>query len=151
MSGLWEIGRPESECCHYPIERPAVWYGEELLSRNDWLHKLSESEVEELAETAATELEEITKHSFRPPTLSGRLSRIQDSLVRTVAGAAMIRGFPILSSSEEDATTGILGVLFSTLARRSHKARPASGSSMCEMKAFQMVIPEYAVPIRGSD
>ena len=132
-----------------PIERPAVWYGEELLSRNDWLHKLSESEVEELAQAAAAELEEITKESFRLPTLSRRLSRIQDSL-ETGSGAAMIRGFPI-GSSLRKMPLGHSGVLFSTLAPRSHKARPVSGSSTCEMRVFQMVIPEHAVPIRGSD
>ena len=107
-----------------PIERPAVWYGEELLSRNNWLHKLSESEVEELAQAAAARLEEITRESFRLPTFSRRLSCIQDSL-ETGSGAAMIRGFPIVSSAEEDATRAFWGLV-------QHLGSPVSQSATGE-------------------
>jgi alpha-ketoglutarate-dependent taurine dioxygenase len=93
-----------------PIESRAVWYGEELLSRNDWLHTLSECEVGELAQAAAAQLEEITKESFRLPTLSGRLSHIQDCL-ETGSGAAMIRGFPIADFSREHAIRAFWGLV----------------------------------------
>jgi alpha-ketoglutarate-dependent taurine dioxygenase len=104
------------------IKKPAVWHGEELFSRNDWLHTLSESEVEELAQAA--ELDDISKESLRLPILSRRLSRIQDSL-ETGSGAAMIRGFPIGKFSDEDATRAFLGLV-------QHLGTPVSQSATGE-------------------
>ena len=107
-----------------PIDNSAVWYGKELFSRNDWLHTLSESEVEELGQAAAAELDEITKESFPLPTLSRRLSRIQDSL-ETGSGAAIIRGFPIGKLSGEDATRVFWGLV-------QHVGTPVSQSATGE-------------------
>jgi Taurine catabolism dioxygenase TauD, TfdA family len=107
-----------------PIEEHAVWYGEELFSRNDWLNTLSEREVEELAQASTAELDEITKESFRLPTLSGRLSRIQHSL-ETGSGAAIIRGFPIRKLSEEGATRAFWGLV-------QHIGTPLSQSAIGE-------------------
>ena len=54
-----------------PIDHPCVWRGNELLAREDWLHKVDTDSLEELA-----------------PVLSGIQASLEDG-----CGAAMLRGF----------------------------------------------------------
>ncbi len=91
------------------IDSPAVWYATELFERADWLWTLSEREVEELAQVADTELDEITREAAPLPTVSQRLSKIQDSL-ENGSGAVMIRGFPVESFSEQQAARIFWGI-----------------------------------------
>ena len=89
------------------IEHPAVWSGEELFARPDWLVELDTGEVEELARAAAAtqkiDLQRITRDQFGLPNLSTRLAAIQNSL-ESGSGATMIRGFPMEQFSEAEAT-----------------------------------------------
>ena len=95
------------------IDSPAVWYGEELVARSDWLHTLSEDDVDELArandDLADVELEAINRELFALPGLSRRLAEIQNSL-ETGSGATMIRGFPTESFTEAQSTRIFWGI-----------------------------------------
>jgi hypothetical protein len=92
------------------IDTPAVWHGEELFTRPDWLWTLSGSEIEELLRASDAALEDISQQSFVLPTMSRRLLAIQDSL-ETGSGVTMIRGFPVGSVSEEQATRVFWGLV----------------------------------------
>jgi len=92
------------------IDTPAVWYGEELFSRPEWLVTLSEGDVRELANAAEIELDAITRQSFVLPTLSRRVAEIQDAL-ETGPGATIIRGFPAESFSDEQAKRVFWGLV----------------------------------------
>lgn len=96
------------------IDTPAVWYGQELVDRSDWLCELSDCDVEELAQAAAgqaeVDLNEITRQSFALPSLARRLAAIQESL-ETGSGATLIRGFPAASYSETQATRIFWGIV----------------------------------------
>jgi hypothetical protein len=85
------------------IETPAVWKGEELFGRPDWLWTLSPSEINELAQVAEAESQPIPPDSPGVRTVSRRLSEVRDSL-ETGSGATMISGFPIDGFSEEQVT-----------------------------------------------
>ncbi|MEM7315003.1 MAG: TauD/TfdA family dioxygenase [Planctomycetota bacterium] len=73
-----------------PIKSPAVWYGQELFDREDWLVELSPSLVGEIHQAVATDA---SSESFRlPDDLVERLASVQDSL-ENGSGAVLIRGF----------------------------------------------------------
>jgi alpha-ketoglutarate-dependent taurine dioxygenase len=92
------------------IDTPAVWYGEELLSRPDWRVTLSDNDVQELAGAAEVDLETITRGTFVLPTLARRLAEIQESL-ETGSGATIIRGFPVEHFSEEQSARVFWGLV----------------------------------------
>jgi alpha-ketoglutarate-dependent taurine dioxygenase len=85
------------------VNTPAVWHGEELLSRPDWLWTLSEGEIDELSQAAIADGDDSIGKPFEFSTLSSRLAQIQDAL-ETGSGATLIRGFPAERFSEEQAT-----------------------------------------------
>ncbi len=90
-----------------PIEGPAAWRGEELLSRADWQHDLAEHEIQELKQALAAvntrqlTLEDITAEDFPLPTLSLRLRAAQESLEKG-CGSFFLRGWPVDEHSLED-------------------------------------------------
>lgn len=93
-----------------PVEIPAVWYGEELLSRPDFRWTLSQEDIEELL-TAAQQSEkpdsaEISVEDFVLPTLAPKLKEIQGSL-ENGSGVKLIRGFPT-----EDVRTEVAARVF---------------------------------------
>jgi alpha-ketoglutarate-dependent taurine dioxygenase len=92
------------------IDTPAVWHGEELFARSDWLCDLTDREIEELAQAADADPDEIPRDSLVLPTLSRRLSGIQISL-ETGSGATLIRGFPMDCFSEAQATRIFWGIV----------------------------------------
>jgi alpha-ketoglutarate-dependent taurine dioxygenase len=95
-------------------DTPAVWYGEELLARSDWLCELRDSEIEELVQAADgladADMDRITRESFVLPTFSRRLAEIQDSL-EMGSGATLIRGFPVERVSVEQSTRIFWGIV----------------------------------------
>ena len=80
-----------------PIDTPAVWCGEELLQRDDWLVEFDAADVDELlgaaARVASLELADVTSDNFSLPTLASRLRVVQTSL-ETGSGATVLRGLP---------------------------------------------------------
>jgi len=77
------------------IDHPAVWRGDELLSREDWLIHLSPEDLDEIR-ALGDDVEGPL------PNLGPRLAAIRDSLEQG-SGAAMIRGFPERDFSEATA------------------------------------------------
>ena len=96
------------------IDTPAVWYGEELMARPDWLVTLNNSEIDELARAADkwadVDLGCTPQEFFKLPTLSQRLAMIQSAL-EVGAGATMIRGFPVERFSEDQTTRIFWGIV----------------------------------------
>ena len=96
------------------IDSRAVWHGEELISRSDWLHTLNQRDLEELTAAAAkltdAKFEAATDSSFVLPQVLRRLSQIQDTL-ETGTGATLIRGIPIKHISKEEITRMFWGLV----------------------------------------
>lgn len=71
-----------------PLTNPSVWKGTELSQRDDWIHSLSQielDEIDQLIADGATPIQEVA------PQLHERLLRTQQSLEHG-SGAVMIRG-----------------------------------------------------------
>ena len=96
------------------IDTPAVWYGEELLARPDWLWTLGDQEIAELAraaeEASAADPGEIQHESLALPALAPRLAEIQDAL-ETGSGATLVRGFPVERFSAQQAIRIFWGIV----------------------------------------
>ena len=88
-----------------PLSHPAAWRGDELLRRDDWLRTFSEAANDEidaaLSSVSKLAVEEITSENFQLPTLGPVLAGVQHSLEHG-SGAAMLRGLPIESCTEEE-------------------------------------------------
>lgn len=92
------------------LDHPAVWKGEELFERGDWLYQLLPQEQQAIA-----------RHSKISDSFVERLRFIQDALEKG-SGVSLIRGVPLLSFSEAD-----LKVFFQTLCN--HVGTPISQSA----------------------
>ncbi len=72
---------------HEPIISPCVWHGEELFSREDWLHELTPEQT--------GEIESLKAGTESPtPELDRLCSGIRNSLEEH-SGAALLRGLPV--------------------------------------------------------
>lgn len=110
------------------VDSPAVWRGDELLRRPDWLQRLSEADVAELTEATDAvrdrPLDEITREAFALPKLATRLLSIQHSLEHS-SGATMLRGLPVDEFDEEQLVRMFLGIAL-------HLGTPVSQSATGE-------------------
>ncbi|MGI9516687.1 MAG: TauD/TfdA family dioxygenase, partial [Pirellulaceae bacterium] len=84
------------------INHPAVWRGEELLQRADWMHELNRVELQELDTLLRTPEATVSEIA---PQLNERLSAIQDSL-ENGCGGTLIRGFDVSGYSTNQMTLG---------------------------------------------
>ena len=88
-----------------PIDSPAVWRGNELLSRDDWSFPLTAEDVDELQRALAAcpeiPLEQLTPESFPLHQLGEKLLRVQDAL-ETGSGACLLRRLPVNEFSEAE-------------------------------------------------
>ena len=95
------------------ISDPSVWNGDELLQRADWLVQLTAADVDELSQainaTESIPIDEINGANFPLSLLAERLASVQESL-EYGSGAALIRGFPLQSFTEEQATRAFYAV-----------------------------------------
>jgi alpha-ketoglutarate-dependent taurine dioxygenase len=95
------------------IQSSAVWYGDELLTRPDWLCPLNRDEIEELVRaadvSADADLDSITSEKFVLPTLAHRLRAITRSL-EAGSGATLIRGFPADEFTDQKASRIFWGI-----------------------------------------
>ncbi len=92
------------------LQSPAVWFGDELLTRADFLHRLDEEEIEELLRAADGDGNKPDREAFSFPKLAGRLAGIQNSL-EAGSGAALIRGFPVAKFSQAKIETLFLEIV----------------------------------------
>lgn len=84
------------------IDHPAVWRGEDLLQRTDWLHELNSVELQELDALLQSPDAPVDNVA---PELHSRLIAIQDSL-ENGCGGALIRGFDVSGYSTDQLTRG---------------------------------------------
>ena len=83
-----------------PIAGPDAWRADAMRERDDWIHVLSEAEIDEIdAAVEAVDTDDrpiagIGREDFRLPTLGPVLDAIRDELVRG-RGFVLIRGLPV--------------------------------------------------------
>jgi hypothetical protein len=98
-----------------PVSGPAVWYGQDLQSRTDWIRRFSDAELAELDaavhafKSGGTALADISPASFPLPALGRTLAGILHELLEG-RGFAMLRGFPVDRYSREEQAIAYLGL-----------------------------------------
>jgi alpha-ketoglutarate-dependent taurine dioxygenase len=113
-----------------PFDLPCAWRGQELFSREDWLHQLTPAEVQELDQALASveatgqAIEESDRTTFPLDSFATRLARIQQDLEHG-SGACMIRGLAVERYSEEQARHLFWGIA-------SHLGTPVTQSAKGE-------------------
>lgn len=89
------------------IESPADWRGAEILKRNDWVHMLSESDIEEIrqalfhAKAKGLGIESLSTDNFPLPSFRKIASKAQERLEEG-PGLFLVRGFPSERFSPSD-------------------------------------------------
>jgi Taurine catabolism dioxygenase TauD, TfdA family len=98
-----------------PVEGPTVWYGPDMMKRADWIHALSDADLDEieramrpLAERQA-DIARITRADFPLPTLAPKLAAIGEELLHG-RGFALMRGLPVERWSMREAATAYFGI-----------------------------------------
>lgn len=90
-----------------PLRVPSAWLGPEQARRDDWLYRLSSSEVEELedalaiAKASGKPMRSIGPADFPLPSLGGAISSWLGEL-ETGRGFVAVRGVPVEGKSVED-------------------------------------------------
>ncbi|HPU51488.1 MAG TPA: TauD/TfdA family dioxygenase [Burkholderiaceae bacterium] len=90
------------------VTGPAVWTGEQMRARTDWIHVLAAADIAEIdralakVKSAGTSLFSIGPEDFPLPTLAPRLAGIRAE-VADGRGFALLRGLPIERYSLDDA------------------------------------------------
>jgi hypothetical protein len=98
-----------------PKKTPADWKGVDLSDSTDWIHQLSSDEVLELesalsyAKSRGLSGTQLTVDDFPLPTLARVLDELATELVEG-RGFKLLRGFPVLDHSKEDASTIFWGI-----------------------------------------
>ena len=83
-----------------PVEGPAVWYGEDMACRDDWMFTFSGEHVAELEAAAHSLLSsgkpvsDISMESITLPGLEAMLGEIEDQVLRG-RGFVLLRGLPV--------------------------------------------------------
>ncbi|MDA1326282.1 MAG: TauD/TfdA family dioxygenase [Proteobacteria bacterium] len=94
---------------------PATWSGAELERSGDWIHCLSEAEMEDIdqavrgAESADLDIMDISRESFPLPVFGATLACIREQLLNG-AGLALIRGFPVERYNRAQAAAAFFGI-----------------------------------------
>ncbi len=100
---------------HEPIESRANWKRESFVEDSNWIHHLSSAEISELdsalghAKSKGLSGIQVTAEDFPIPTLSAVVNNLVDELVNG-RGFKLLRGFPALDYSKEDASTVFWGI-----------------------------------------
>ena len=97
-----------AEARHQKVVSPADWKSADLAARSDWLHRLDEAEIAEIASAHARfkasgmGLAEVGPADFPAPRFAKVAARAIDALEHG-PGMFMIRGFPVERYSMDDA------------------------------------------------
>ena len=100
---------------HAPIESCAAWKGADLVESNDWIHQFSQEEISELhnalqhAKFKGLSGTQVSVEDFPLAKLSAVIKDLVDELVEG-RGFKLLRGFPALDYSKEDASTVFWGI-----------------------------------------
>jgi hypothetical protein len=97
------------------ITGPSAWYGPEVASRTDWVHRLGDEEITEIA-SAARGFEEsglsptsLSREQFPLPSLGQRLGGILAE-VQNGRGFALLRGLPVREWGPRRSAIAFLGL-----------------------------------------
>jgi Taurine catabolism dioxygenase TauD, TfdA family len=99
-----------------PIGGPAAWRGPEMAARSEeWLHRLTEEELDEIAASVRAHREAgramgaISPEFFPLPRLAPVLERVKRDLLEG-RGFAVLRGLPVERLSAEESAIAYLGI-----------------------------------------
>jgi hypothetical protein len=107
-----------------PVVDPAAWEPEELLARDDWIYRLTEEDLAELADAVrgardkGLDMVELTKAEFPLPRFGAVLAEVRAELMNG-RGLAVLRGLPVAAMAREDAALAYFGI-------GTHLGRPIS-------------------------
>ena len=96
----------------------SAWYGPQIVTRTDWIERLSEAEVDEirraageleksLRKSATVELASLRAKHFPLPTLGPRLRGMLDEVLNG-RGFVLIKGLPVESWTRREAAIAFL-------------------------------------------
>jgi len=97
------------------IQGLSAWYGPEMLTRRDWIERLSETEIAEVERAtksladARVDITSIRRVDFPLPTLGPRLQRILDDTING-RGFALIRSLPVERWTELESAIAFFGI-----------------------------------------
>ena len=97
------------------LHGPAVWCGEEMGRRSDWIELLADDELAEVeAATAAfvdsgADIAQMQRSDFALPRLAPHLARIKDEVLNG-RGFALLRGLPVQRWTMRESATAFFGI-----------------------------------------
>jgi TfdA family taurine catabolism dioxygenase TauD len=98
-----------------PVKSPAAWYGPEIANRDDWIYRLKEDDLREVAAAVAAvrgrgvKLEAITREDFPLPAFGPQLAQFLEE-IKTGRGFVLIRGLNDLRFTREDLPFAYWGI-----------------------------------------
>jgi Taurine catabolism dioxygenase TauD, TfdA family len=98
-----------------PVRGPSVWYGRDLADRDDWVYRLSETEIEEIdaavdvVQQRGLPMRDVTRSEFPLPSLGSTLDALRDEVVNG-RGFVLLRGLPVEGRNREAAALGFWGI-----------------------------------------
>ena len=97
------------------IEARSAWYGPELAGRDDWIERLSSTEIAEVEhatrqlDSSSVDFTSITTNDVPLPTLAPRLQRILDEVLNG-RGFVLIRALPVERWTRHEAAIAFLAM-----------------------------------------
>ena len=98
-----------------PIDDASAWYGPDQEKRTDWIERLSETEIAEVANAttqlanSSRDLTSISSSDFPLPTLGPRLHDLLDEVLNG-RGFVLIQGLPVHDWTKREAAIAFLGI-----------------------------------------
>jgi hypothetical protein len=98
-----------------PISGQSIWYGPRMEASREWIHPLTDTDIEEIDKAAESllasgaDIAGITQESFPLPALSKKLVAISDEVVNG-RGFALMRGMPVTEWSLKKSAIAYFGV-----------------------------------------
>jgi len=98
-----------------PVDDPADWRAADLAASDDWIYRLTETDIAEIdaaiavAEYSAADIADITEKTFPLSRLRDRLSEISHQLIDG-RGVALIKGLPVDRYSRRQAAIAYWGL-----------------------------------------
>ncbi|MGY8959348.1 MAG: TauD/TfdA family dioxygenase, partial [Alphaproteobacteria bacterium] len=97
------------------VDHPSAWRVATVSKQDDWIHALSDPEIQDLAEAVKAvtsrglKIVNVGRKDFELPVLGPVLARIREDLVNG-RGVALLRGVPVDRLSREDAAMTYWGI-----------------------------------------
>ena len=94
---------------------PATWTGADLARSDEWIHRLSPAEIEDIDNAVrrvvddGLDIMEISRETFPLPVFGAALGRIRKQLLNGL-GLTLIRGFPVERYNRAEAAVAFFGI-----------------------------------------